>query len=290
MNRKKIAILGSENSHCTGFASSLCPLNGESRYKDLELVGIYGDAEANAAVLEKAAVPFTTEDPNAFLGKVDSVMVTARHGGRHLSLARPYIEAGLPVWIDKPITASVEEAIELVRLVKEKKILICGGSSLAGASVTVKMKQFVEEYREDIIGGHVTAPVKLVNNYGNFWFYSQHLVQIVTEVFGQKIVDVRAVQKGNGVHVMFRYPNFDVTGYFGTGYSITVYGDGFTKASEIALADDYYCVELDEFNDMLQNGHVRQTPAEVVYPVTIIDAVIKSMEKNGEAVTPLVIQ
>ena len=119
----KIAIIGSENSHCGHFAATLAPKNGEKLFPELELIGVCGDNVSNEAVAKNCACEWYTNDPTAFLGKVDCVMVTSRHGGVHLEYARPYIEAGCDVWIDKPITASVEDAREMVRLVKEKGVL-----------------------------------------------------------------------------------------------------------------------------------------------------------------------
>ena len=283
----KIAILGSENSHCMGFASVLAPLTGEKRFPDLELIGIMGDEASNRAVMAKTAVTLSSTDPAAFVGEVDAVMITARHGGRHLPYALPYLHEGAKVWIDKPITASVDDARELVRLAHEKHLLLCGGSSLAGAAGTVRMKELVREKAGSVTGGHVTAPVNLVNDYGNFWFYSQHLVQMVTEVFGQGIVSVSAKQKGEGVHAVFHYPDYDVTAYFGTGYSITVYLGGYGVACErINLGADYFLPELEEVAAMLADNTVRQTPEELVYPVFVIDALIRSMAADGTETEP----
>ena len=283
----KIAILGSENSHCMGFASVLAPLTGEKRFPDLELIGIMGDEESNRAVMDKTAVTRSSIDPAAFVGEVDAVMITARHGGRHLPYALPYLHDGAKVWIDKPITASVDDARELVRLAHEKHLLLCGGSSLAGAAGTVRMKELVRDKAGSVSGGHVTAPVNLVNDYGNFWFYSQHLVQMVTEVFGQGIVSVSAKQKGEGVHAVFHYPADDVTAYFGTGYSITVYLGGYGVACErINLGADYFLPELEEVAAMLADNTVRHTPEELVYPVFVIDALIRSMAADGTETEP----
>lgn len=277
----KIAIIGSENSHCGHFASTLAPKTGEKLFTDLELVGVCGDDASNEAVAKNCACEWYTNDPAAFLGKVDCVMVTSRHGGVHLKYAKPYIEADCDVWIDKPITASVDDAREMVRLVKEKGVLLCGGSSLAGAAGTVKMKEYVAANADKIIGGHVTAPINLVNEYGNFWFYSQHLVQMITEVFGQNVVSVEAKQNANGVHAVYHYPNYDVTAYFGTGYSITVYNGGYGVAGEvISLPGDYFMPELRETNAMLTERRVRQTPEEVVYPVLVLDATVRAMESG----------
>ncbi len=278
----KIAILGSENSHCAGFASVLAPRSGEKRFPDLELIGIMGDEASNLAVTEKTAVSRSSTDPAAYAGEVDAVMITARHGGLHLPYALPYLRDGAKLWIDKPITASVDDARELVRLAREKHLLLCGGSSLAGAAGTVRMKALAREKAGSVTGGHVTAPVNLVNEYGNFWFYSQHRVQMVTEVFGQGIVSVEAKRKGDGVPAVFHYPSFDVTAYFGTGYSITVYLGGYGVACErIDLGADYFMPELEEVAAMLRDGRVRQTPEELVYPVLVIDALIRSMEADG---------
>jgi hypothetical protein len=174
----------------------------------------------------------------------------------------------------------VEEAM---RLVKEKGVLLCGGSSLAGAEGTVKMKEYVRANAGKISGGHVTAPINLVNEYGNFWFYSQHLVQMITETFGQNVQSVEAKMSANGagVHAIYHYPEFDVTAFFGAGYSITVYNGGYGAVSEVVnLGGDYFMPELRETNDMLTKRHVRQTPEEVVYPVLVLDATIRAIESG----------
>ncbi len=274
----KIAIIGSENSHCAHFASVLAPKSGNSPFPEIELVGVCGDERANRGVMDVSSCPYFTDDPRAFVGKVDAVMVTARHGGVHLEYARPYLETSCDVWIDKPITTSIAEARELVRLVREKGVLLCGGSSLAGAAGTVKMKEYVAANRDKILGGHVTALVNLVNEYGGFWFYSQHLVQMITEVFGQDIVSVEAVQNGQGVRAVYHYAAFDISAFFGAGYSITVYDGAYGVRSEVInLPADYFMPELREMADMLIKRCVRQTPEQVVYPVFVLDATVRAL-------------
>ena len=45
----KIAILGSENSHAWHFASVLAPIDGNKKYPDIELIGVYGEPGRIAA-------------------------------------------------------------------------------------------------------------------------------------------------------------------------------------------------------------------------------------------------
>jgi len=50
----------------------------------------------------------TGASPQQMLGEVDAVIVARDDHETHLDLARPFLEAGLPVLIDKPLTMSLE--------------------------------------------------------------------------------------------------------------------------------------------------------------------------------------
>jgi predicted dehydrogenase len=282
----KIAIIGSENSHCGHFAATLAPKNGEKLFPELELIGVCGDNVSNEAVAKNCACEWYTNDPTAFLGKVDCVMVTSRHGGVHLEYARPYIEAGCDVWIDKPITASVEDAREMVRLVKEKGVLLCGGSSLAGAEGTVKMKEYVAANAGKISGGHVTAPINLVNEYGNFWFYADHLAEISLAVFGWDPKWVQAVGRNDkGVTALVGYENYNISNHFCEGmyqYGGTVVTKGGIHTQIITL-DDAYANECRVFARMLRTGKMHGTYEQMAQPVFYMDALYRSMQ-TGEKV------
>ena len=53
------------------------------------------------------------ENADDLVGQVDGVMVTARDGKHHLPYVKPYLEAGIPVFMDKPITVKIDEAEEM---------------------------------------------------------------------------------------------------------------------------------------------------------------------------------
>ena len=70
---------------------------GDPEYADIELAGVYGyDAEANKKLLDAGLTACAAEKPEDFLGKVDAIMVTARHGDLHYDYALPYIKEGVP--------------------------------------------------------------------------------------------------------------------------------------------------------------------------------------------------
>ena len=90
---KRIAILGCENSHAATFLDFI--FNTED-YKDIEVVGVYSnEPEASKALNEKFGVPILNDYKDA-VGKIDGLIITARHGDLHYEYARPYIESGTP--------------------------------------------------------------------------------------------------------------------------------------------------------------------------------------------------
>ncbi len=82
---------------------------------DVELVGVVDASGARAAEIAKEyGVPAYSE-PAQVLGRVDAVTI-AVPTVHHLAVARPFLEKGLPVLVEKPLAKTIAEAEELVAL------------------------------------------------------------------------------------------------------------------------------------------------------------------------------
>ena len=284
----KVAILGIESSHAWSFASKLAGNEKAPMFDDVELVGVYGDStiagtELGVEEIKKCSeCEYFAEKSDAFVDTADAVMITARHGGLHLPYARPYLEKGLPVWLDKPITTDIEDMKEIVRLAKVHHAPICGGSCLVFSEEIRKLRDYVKENREKIRGGHVTAPIQMANPYGNFWFYAPHLVQMMTEIFGIEARSVTATRTEDSVQAVYKYDDFSVSAFFGTGYTATVYTG--TDSAECANVTLTGCAdaELEEFYHMVKTGQGAEDYRAFAAPVFIIEATIKAFEEGTE--------
>lgn len=277
----KIAILGTENSHALAFARLI---KEKAKYQDVEIAGVYGyDAAANQKLLDEGLVSYVAQDPHEFLGKVDGIVVVARHGDHHHEYALPYVKAGIPAFIDKPFTVDLAKAQELLDAAKESGALICGGSSLKFADEFLPLKRYAE--KNTVVGGYVAAPINMVNDYAGFYFYSQHLIEILFTVFGKDIKTVYAScpdESKNRVSVIVGYDTFDVTIQFVDCYHYAagvVCKEGVQTA---AASDIVYCYEkeLDEYFHMVKEQKMEQDYAEYKKPVTLLHCIQESYQQK----------
>ena len=150
----KIAILGCENSHANSF---LKYIRDNEAYSDIETLGVYSiDREA----AEKLSAEFgvkVMDTPDQFVGQLDGLIITARHGGYHYQFAKPYLSDGIPMFIDKPITVTEDDAINFAKELKEKNIPVSGGSSLIYSKEIHDLRDKVKAGEGGkVLGGFIT--------------------------------------------------------------------------------------------------------------------------------------
>ncbi|MEX0612040.1 MAG: Gfo/Idh/MocA family oxidoreductase [Pirellulales bacterium] len=80
-----------------------------------EVTHIWCDrAEDARAVARSAGITHCVDDPRDVIGQVDAVIIPTDKGEEHLERARPFIEAGLPVFIDKPLTIRADHLKQFI--------------------------------------------------------------------------------------------------------------------------------------------------------------------------------
>jgi hypothetical protein len=77
------------------------------------------------------------DDPKELYDKVDAVLIESVDGSVHLERAMPFLERGMPTYIDKPFACSLADARTLVKTAMEKHIPLMSSSSLRYAPEVV---------------------------------------------------------------------------------------------------------------------------------------------------------
>ena len=280
----RVGIIGTENSHAHEFTKLFNKPDetGNYRYPDFHVTMVYGhDAHLNECVVRECGADKVAESVEEMVANVDAVMVTSRDGKFHYEFVRPFIEAGIPAFVDKPFTVDPQEAVALVRLAKEKNVPLCGGSSTKFVADIQKMKQIVEEWGEDFRSATMAAPVDMDNPYSGFFFYASHLVEMTLEVFGYEPKSVMAVYSGSAISAIIDYGKFSVTNNFVehsySSYSGSLFGKD--KFEQIPVdTSDGYPLECNEFVQMVREGKMSHTYEQLMAPVFYMNAIKESYE------------
>ena len=278
----KVAILGCENSHANNFLDAV--INGKI-VDDIEFVGVYSyDTEAAAKLHDKFGV-YVAKSYDEFVGKVDGIIITARHGDHHYEYAKPYLASGIPMFIDKPITCTEEDAAAFMADLKRYQIPVSGGSVCVLADHIQNLKKVVaeQEYGK-VLGGFLRAPVNMRNSYGGFYFYSQHLVQVMMEIFGNYPNSVQVVNNGDTYTCLVRYDEYDVNLEFVDGNY--VYYAGVSCEKDYVGAsynfDGLFKNEFMEFYNVLTGGAQKHSYEDFFAPVYVINALKRAIESGCE--------
>lgn len=284
----KIVILGCENSHANNFLR----LIAEGHYPEIEVIGIYSnEPEAGLKLHDRFGTPIMADFADA-VGKVDGVMITARHGDNHYKYAKPYMDAGIPMFIDKPITCSEEEAVAFMREARDRGIRLCGGSTCAALAETLTLAEVVRtEALGKVRGGAVVSPFQPNSPYGGFTFYAQHLIEIMTTIFGEGVQDVLAARREGALTFTARYENFSVQATYleGVGYySASVYGAKAVQNEILKFTPESFTHEMNDMLDLLHGEPMKKSYESFIYPVFVMNALMRA--KDGwEPIHPIVL-
>src|SRR5262249_30425194 len=193
----KLGILDFDTSHAVEFTKRLNQIGDTPREKEQfvegaqVVVGCPGESklsperiEGFTAQMKKFGVPLV-DKPTDMIGKVDGMLIEAVDGTVHYERARPFLEAGIPCFIDKPFTCSVEDAKKIAALAAKKKVPVFSSSSLRYAPEVVEY--VADAKRGRLFGCVVYAPASLSpipeRNAGLF-HYGIHGVEMLYTLMG----------------------------------------------------------------------------------------------------------
>jgi hypothetical protein len=135
--------------------------------------------------IKKLGVPLV-DKPEDMIGKVDGMLIESQEGGAHWERARPFLEAGLPCYIDKPFTCGTADARKIVELAANKNVPVFSASSLRYAP---ELAQFVADDKHGkVIGALSYGPAPLFDKDATLnpglYHYGIHAVEVLYTVMG----------------------------------------------------------------------------------------------------------
>ena len=246
-----------------------------------QVVAVWGESgEEAAALAETHHIPEVVADPNAMVGRIDAVLIVDDTGGgaSHARLATPFLAAGLPTFIDKPMALELAEAVAMFDLAERHGAPLLSASALRFAVEVAALKTRA-------IGlGSLSSVVSV--GPGDWYYYGVHAVEaaqtvvglgaqwVHRHVFPERDVAVIGYESGPTVVV----ETLRDAAYV---FHVCLYGsDGWTQG-EITDHRAFYRNTMAAALEMAQTGVASVSRAETLEVLAVLAAGNRSAETGG---------
>src|SRR5512142_1655145 len=138
---KRIGIIGLDTSHAPAFTRIFnAPGASAESLRGFRVVAAYPQGSRDIEISVSRVPEYVREMRDmgveivdsiaALVGKVDFVLLTTNDGRVHFEQALPVIAAGKPLYVDKPMAASLADVIALFAAARARKVPVFSASSL----------------------------------------------------------------------------------------------------------------------------------------------------------------
>ena len=291
-NDLKLGIIGLDTSHAVAFTKILNDPDNPHHVKGAKVVAAFKGGSPDIPSSRDRVDRYTktlVEDfgvklyptIEAMCGKVDAVLLESVDGRPHLKQAKPVIEAGLPLFIDKPVAGSLKDAIAIFDLAQKRKVPMFTSSSLRFAKGTLAV-------REGSIGKvtycETHSPCSLEPHHPDLFWYGIHGVESLFTVLGPGCISVQRGKTEDGkIKVTGKWTG-DRTGVYREGKGFGGKAVGSKGESEVGKFDGYPPL-IREIVTFLKTGDAPVTPEESIAIYAFMEAADESKRRGGEEVS-----
>jgi predicted dehydrogenase len=288
----RLGIIGLDTSHVIAFTQIIN--NPKNNYGCKVVAGFPGgspDMPASADRVDK----FTSQLRDKFgveivetidqlCEKVDGVLLESVDGRPHLKQIKPVIAARKPVFVDKPVAASLPDVIEIFRLAQENNVPCWSSSAFRYGQGIVGIKDNTEVGK--VKSCDVFGSSSWTEHHPDLYLYGIHPVTALFAVMGtgcEKVARFRTegVDMVVGIWKDGRIGTFrDLRGGKSTA-SVRIYGtNGMIEAKSSG-----YKPLVDEIVRFFKTGDIPVSAEETIEIYAFMSAADVSKAKNGAAVS-----
>jgi len=248
----------------------------------VKVTHIWTDDPKDARHVARASlVPNVVDRPEDVIGEVDGVCIATDIGYEHIDRARPFIEAGVPVFIDKPLTDNEDDLKQFIAWYRAGKQIL--------STSCMRYAHELHDLRAQMDGmGDVHLLTGITPK--SWERYGIHAMEGMYQLTGPGFTTVRNVGPKGRDTVLFKHTRgFDcvVWAYYEAFGSFGVYqvygseGCGGCKFSDTFSA---FKTQLVTFVEFLRTGRLPFDAAQTFELMRIIVGGIISRERGGEEI------
>jgi hypothetical protein len=197
ISRNRIGLIGLDTSHSVAFTKTLNSSEVGDEFSGYRVVAAYPFGSRDI-ISSAERIPGYTEEVKKLgvkiVGSVDEliaesdvVLLETNDGRMHLEQAIPVIKAGKRLFIDKPITASLKDAMILFEIAEKFGVPIFSSSSLR---YITGIEEVISGKFGKVLGAETYSPAKLEKTHPDLFWYGIHGVETLFTAMGTGCVSV----------------------------------------------------------------------------------------------------
>jgi predicted dehydrogenase len=227
------------------------------------------DASVSKHIATASRIENVVDSYTELIGKVDAVLLARDDADTHLALARPFLEAGVPIYVDKPLALSRSEAVTLIGLQRFP------GQLFSCSALRYAPELGLTEKQREAIG-----PLRCIAaNVPKDWDkYAVHLIEPLLQLLPERGAVVRSQRWASGdrvvLHVEFASgveAQILTLGSAAAPLGLRVFGD--TGWCDLHFVDTFraFRTALQDFVDGVRKRDVRISPNDMLNVVDLIE-------------------
>jgi hypothetical protein len=216
--------------------------------------------------------------------KVDVVLLESVDGRPHLAQATPVLKAGKPLFIDKPLAASLDDARKIVQLAKATATPFFSASSS-------RFHPDIARLRDNPKVGKVTkvqggSPFSKLEFHPDLYFYGIHGVEALYAVMGPGCVSVARKIEGTTDVTTGKWKDGRIGVYYGVikGAQPPVVQVWGTEGTAQSTGEGGYEGLVRAMAEFFQTGRSPVNPAETIEIFEFMTAAQQSKDRGGAQV------
>ncbi len=239
----------------------------------------YEGRERAEHVAKASKIPVVYDRPEEMIGQVDAVIVATDVGDEHVERCRPFVEAGIPMFVDKPLVNTEEDLRTFVGWRKN-------GANFISSSSLRYCKEIEPYYKDHYELGQIryicTTMAKKYETYGI------HALERMYPFLGEGFLSVRNTGTYEQTLVQIKHKSgCDVTVV--QGFDLVPCGMlvlGTCGSRHLTSGDSYYSFkrQLDLFVHWLRTGEEPFPFSQTVELMKLVIAGLRSREEGGREV------
>jgi predicted dehydrogenase len=291
----RIGIIGLDTSHSPAFAEYFNGGGNEPGLPGFKVVAAYphGSEDIPSSVetipeytaqIEKMGVE-VVDSIRKLLKKSDAVLLETNDGRLHLEQAREVFRSGKPIFIDKPLTASLADAVKIYSEAKQSNTPVFSASSLR----YLKNAQLVRNENKigKVLGADTFSPASLEPHHPDLFWYGIHGVEILYTVLGPGCDTVTRFQTADTDYVVGKWKDGKIGTFRGTRTGTHDYGGiAFGTEGNLTLGPfDGYQALLVKIGEFFKTGKSPVDDQETLEIYGFMEAADESKRRGGGPVS-----